>query len=86
MDNTERLYALEYQETGGNFYYNSFDGVHQPNTAGYKTISICSIDECSDFCNDIRSRYDFGIRPYPTFDMILEEWKMWQDSTKRLNI
>lgn len=86
MDNSDRLYALEYQESGGNFYYNDFDGVHQPNTAGYKAISICTFDECSDFCNNVRKKYDFGIRPYPAFETILEEWKMWKNSIKQHRI
>lgn len=80
MEHSDRLYALEYQESGGNFYYNGNDGVHQPNTAGYKTISVCTFDDCSDFCNNVRIKYDFGIRPYPTFETILEEWNMWKKS------
>ncbi len=82
----DKLYILEYQEEGGNFYYNSFDGIHQPNTAGYRTISICTFDECSDFSSNVRNKYDFGISPYPTFETILEEWKMWKNSIKQHRI
>ena len=83
MEHSDRQYALEYQESGGNFYYNSFDEVHQPDTAGYRIISICTFDECTDFCNNVRSKYNFSIRPYPTFKTILEEWKIWKYATKQ---
>ena len=45
----EKPFLLEYQEEGGNFYYNSMDEHHHPNTSGYRTIAICSFNECCDF-------------------------------------
>lgn len=86
MDNKNSLYALEYREIGGSFYYNNFDGVHLPNTAGYRTISVGTFDECSDFCNNVRNKYDFGIEPYPTFETILEEWNKWKNSIEQRRI
>lgn len=72
----ERQFLLEYQEEGGNFYYNSMDEHHHPNTSGYRTIAICSFNECCDFSQAMKEKYDFGKRPYPTYDCILKEWQL----------
>ena len=58
----ERQFLLEYQEEGGNFYYNSMDEHHHPNTSGYRTIAICSFNECCDFSQAMNEKYDFGKR------------------------
>lgn len=84
-DKSEILYAFEYQETGGNFYYNMNGDNRRQNTAGYRTICITTMEEWDPFNNMIKKRYDFckSVRHLPpTFEQIKQEW-VWYLELKR---
>ena len=80
QDNPEKLFAFEYQEAGGNFYYNMDGNTQQQNTAGYRTICFTTMEEWDPFNKMIQKRYDFckSVRHLPpTFEQIKQEWEWY---------
>lgn len=70
---------LEYQETSGNFHYNTKPDSMKPNTSGYSPICVSTIEECGNFCMRLQHRVDFSQRPYPTKEYVIEEWEKFKN-------